>query len=174
MKYKIGFKIKLTVFLHILLLNYSVSSFALEIDREKPVHISADKVTIDEKSGISRYMGNVKIEQGSMLLIGEKVTVYQPDGKLDKIIVDGTPAKFKQLSDKNNQEISASAIKLIYYTISEKLILTGEASLKQGQNSFSGHTIEYDTRNSTVTANTDDDKKQRVNAVITPKSIENK
>ncbi len=157
-----------------MLLSYTVNCLALEIDREKPVHISADKVTIDEKSGLSSYMGNVKIEQGSMLLTGEKVTVYQPDGKLDKIIVDGTPARFKQLSDKNNQEISASAIKLIYHTISEKLILTGEASLRQGQNSFSGHVIEYDTRNSTVTANTDNDKKQRVNAVITPKSIEKK
>ncbi len=150
------------------------SSNALEIDREKPVHISADKVTIDEKTGISNYIGNVSIEQGSMKLTGEKVSVYQHDGKLDKIIVTGSPAKFKQLSDKNNQEITATAKTLNYHTINEKLILTGDANLEQGPNSFSGHIIEYDTRNSTVTANTDSEKKQRVNAVITPKSIEKK
>jgi len=154
------------------LIIFSSNSLALEIDREKPVHISADKVTIDEKTGVSKYMGNVKISQGSMQLTGEHVTVYQPEGKLDKIIVNGAPAQFKQLSDKNNLEITATALKLLYYTISEKLILTGNAKLVQGQNSFSGHVIEYDTRNSTVTANTDDDKKQRVNAVITPNSLE--
>jgi len=150
------------------------SAFALESDRDKPVHINADKVSIDEKTGISNYSGNVIIEQGSMKLTGDKVTVFQPDGKLDKIVVLGNPAQFKQLSDKNNQEIRATAKILQYHTINEKLILKGNASLKQGQNSFSGHVIEYDTRNSTVTANTDSDKKQRVNAVITPKSAENK
>ncbi|MFV2060484.1 MAG: lipopolysaccharide transport periplasmic protein LptA [Gammaproteobacteria bacterium] len=171
MKYNVK-KYKLRYLLLINMLAITTSSLALEIDREKPVHISADKVTIDEKTGISNYMGNVSIEQGSMKLTGDKVTVYQPDGKLDKIIVNGSPAKFKQLSDQNNQEITATAKVLNYHTINEKLILTGEARLTQGPNSFSGHIIEYDTRNSTVTANTDDDKKQRVNAVITPKSIE--
>lgn len=166
-----NFKHKITFSMLVLLFIFSSNMMALEIDREKPVHISADKVSIDEKTGISNYTGNVKITQGSMLLTGEKVIVYQPDGKLAKIIVNGVPAQFKQLSDKNNQEITATAIKLIYHTINEKLILTGNASLKQGQNSFSGHIIEYDTRNSTVTANTDGEKKQRVNAVITPKSV---
>lgn len=153
----------------IVLFTISTNTYALENDREKPVHISADKVTINEKTGISNYIGNVKISQGSMILTGEKVIVYQPDGKLDNIIVTGSPAQFKQLSDINNQEITATAKELKYQTIDEKLILTGEASLKQGQNSFTGHKIEYDTRNSTVTANTDSDKKQRVNAIITPK-----
>lgn len=165
-------KFLLPIAIIVLWLGFTINGFTLEIDREKPVHISADKVSIDEKTGFSSYMGNVKISQGSMLLKGDKVTVYQPNGKLDKIIVNGTPAQFKQLSDKNDQEIIAQALELIYYTITEKLILTGESSLKQGQNSFSGHIIEYDTRNSTVTANTDGDKKQRVNAVITPKSNE--
>ncbi len=172
MKNIMNLKSTLGISLVFTLLGLTINSFALEIDREKPVHISADKVSIDEKTGFSSYMGNVKISQGSMLLTGDKVTVYQPDGKLDKIIVNGVPAQFKQLSDKNNQEITAQALELIYYTITEKLILTGESSLKQGQNSFSGHIIEYDTRNSTVTANTDGDKKQRVNAIITPKSNE--
>jgi lipopolysaccharide export system protein LptA len=167
MKYKLQYALLMS------LLAINSISLALELDREKPVHISADKVTIDEKTGISSYIGNVSIEQGSMKLTGEKVMVYQPDGKLDKIIVNGTPAKFIQLSDQNNQEITATAKMLNYHTINEKLILTGEARLTQGPNSFSGHIIEYDTRNSTVTANTDSEKKQRVNAVITPKSIEN-
>jgi len=172
MKYRMIFNQQFTAMLFLSLFVFSANCIALEIDRDKPVHISADKVSIDEKTGISSYTGNVKISQGSMVLTGEKVIVYQPDGKLNNIIVHGAPAMFKQLSDNNNQEITASAKKLQYQTITEKLILTGDANLKQGQNSFSGHIIEYDTRNSTVTANTDFDKKQRVNAIITPKPTE--
>lgn len=153
-----------------LVLVYSPDSvLALESDRNKPVHIRADNVKINEKTGISIYTGDVKITQGSMSLFGSKVTVVQLDGELKQITVLGQPARFTQLADSNNQTIVATALQLEYFTLNEQLILTGSAVLKHGQNRFSGQRISYNTRNSTVTASAGDNSDERVNAIIVPK-----
>src|SRR3990167_8526722 len=51
---------------------YTPASFAERADRDKPIHLEADQVLIDDAQQISTFTGNVKLTQGTMLIRGDK------------------------------------------------------------------------------------------------------
>lgn len=150
------------------LILFSCQTYALEKDKTQPIYIEANQVDMAEKSGISTYSGNVKLEQGSIKINADSITVYTQDKKLQRIIATGAPALFSQQPDKNSNEVIASAQLVEYSSIHGKLILSGDAKMKQGANSFSGNKIEYDTINDVLSAKSSKNRNQRVKAVIQP------
>lgn len=154
--------------LSIPLLLIPLSSHALSEDRNQPIKIKADSVTINEKTGISIYKGNVVFTQGSLILNGSKIVIHQPDGNVSKILVDGQPATFQQQQDNSPDIVHAKAGKMKYITKDERVYLSQNASISQGDNLLEGNEIEYNTRNSTVTAKKSSDNKNRVHVVIEP------
>lgn len=152
----------------LLLLLANSQGFALKTDRHQPITIQADHVQLDEKKGTSEYTGNVHFTQGSIVLKGDKVIIYQPNGSLESVIVYGRPASFEQQSDLQPDKVNALAEKMEYIAKQQKVLLTTNASVWQGQNRLSGDYIEYDTTKSTVTASKEDDSDKRVRAIIEP------
>ncbi len=149
-------------------------SFALSSDRNQPIKIKADNVTLNEKTGVSIYNGNVIFTQGSLILKGSKIVIHQPDGKVSKIIVTGKPASFQQQQDNVKQLVRAKAGKMEFITDDERVYLSQNASVSQGENLLKGEQIEYNTRNSTITAQKGSGKKNRVHAIIEPDKEEPK
>lgn len=143
-------------------------SFALSSDHTEQIKIKADSVTINEKTGISTYLGNVLFTQGSLIINGTKVIIHQTKNALSKIIVHGTPATFQQEQDDSPNIIHAKAGKMTYITKDERVYLETDASVSQGDNLLTGNEIEYNTRSSTVTAKKGSDGGNRVNVVIEP------
>lgn len=141
---------------------------ALENDKTRPIFIEANQVDMAEKSGISTYSGNVKLEQGSIKINADSITVYTQDKKLQRIIATGAPARFSQQPDKKSDEVFASAELVEYSSTDGKLILQGNAKMQQGANLFSGNKIEYDTINDTLSAKSSTKNNQRVKAIIQP------
>ena len=127
-------------------------TFALSSDRNKPIKIKADSVTINEKTGISRYAGRVSFTQGSLILKGSEIIIHQPEGNVSQIIV------------------TAKAGKMKYVTKDEKVYLSQNASVAQGDNLLKGNEIEYNTRTSTVTAQKSQNNTNRVHVVIEPEN----
>ncbi len=155
-----------------LLLLTPIKSFALSEDANKPININADSVSINEKTGISIYLGNVTFVQGSLILNGSKIVIHQPDGTVTKILVDGKPATFQQQQDDSPDIVHAKAGKMKYVTKDERVFLKQNASVWQGENLLKGNEIEYNTRNSTVTAQKSSDNTNRVHVVIEPNKKE--
>lgn len=120
-------------------------------DAEQPVHIEADSVEIREKDGLSIYRGHVKITRGSMNIQGELIHIHSNDDGLEKITVQGDPARFSQLNDAN-QEVSAESGDMNYDADSGILVLKKDAILIQHQNRFTSQHIIYDTRKDVVKA----------------------
>jgi len=143
-------------------------SYALQQDHKEPVHIQANHVFLDEKQGTSEYTGNVVFTQGSLILKGDKIIIYQPQGILESVLVYGDPASFEQQSDTQPEKVHALAEKMEYITEQQKVFLTTNASVWQGKDRLSGDYIEYDTIKSTVTASKEDDSDSRVRAIIEP------
>ncbi|MDO8810605.1 MAG: LptA/OstA family protein, partial [Gallionella sp.] len=56
---------------------YTPTSFAEHADRDKPIHLEADQVRIDDAQQISTFIGNVKLSQGTLLIRGDKIVVTQ-------------------------------------------------------------------------------------------------
>jgi len=144
--------------------------WALRSDREQPIDIKADRVEINEKNEVSEYIGNVHLKQGSLDIKADKITVYLNKGRLTKIAITGNPATFKQQPEDNQDLVESSAQYMEYFASKEHLVLKNSAKVVQGGNHFSGDFIEYDTLNSTVKANKDEDSDSRVHAIIQPGS----
>ena len=149
-------------------LTVSAPGYALRSDRDQPIDIQADRVEIKEKEETSEYIGNVRLTQGSLDIRADKVTVFLKSGRLIKILIIGNPAVFKQKPENNKDIVKSSAMHMEYFANREHLILKTNASVVQGDNHFSGDFIEYDTLNSTVKANKDEDSGSRVHAIIKP------
>lgn len=153
----------------ILLSLFVSTASALESDREQPVHIRADSVEIDERQGVSHYRGNVQLDQGTLSIRADRMTVHQTGREIERILIDGTPARFSQLPDDAEVPVEAQARHMTYLGGAGQLELEGEARVEQEGNTFSGNVIVYDTGRSTVKASRsggEDD--ERVRVIIQP------
>lgn len=144
--------------------------YALSGDRKQPIHIDADRMIAEESKGYSHYFGNVHITQGSLKIDADEVYIYLVDGLLNKLIIIGTPAKLQQIPDNSTEVVYSRARRMEYFANTDRLILMKDAEVWQGGNHFSGEHIEYDTRNSRVSANSEGKESGRVRAVIVPKN----
>jgi lipopolysaccharide export system protein LptA len=144
------------------------SLHALESDRLKPINITSDRITVDQKKGFSHYQGNVILTQGTLKVTGSDVTIYLEKKQLRQIIIIGNPATLKQKPAEDQPEINSRAGRMEYDLHKDMLLLTDNAQVEQGQNRFSGDYIRYNTRTSVVRARQDADKKTRVNITIVP------
>lgn len=154
------------------LLLASPVSTARTADAEQPIHIEADSVEIREQEGISIYRGGVRISRGSMVIRGELIVIHNTPAGLEKIVVEGQPASFRQLNDLD-EEISAQSLNMTYVADSGQLVLKQQAVLEQKQNKFTSEHIIYDTRKDIVQAGeteqpSGDESPQRVTITIQP------
>ncbi len=154
----------------ILLILQISSVYALSSDRNKPIKLSADHVSIDNTNGVSVYTNNVTMTQGTLEIKGDKLVVHTDENnKLEKVTVTGKLATYKQLPDNKKTNINATAKKIEYtYSGIELVILYDQASLWQENNKFSGDKIEYQVMNDVVTASSKDE--HSVIVIINPET----
>ena len=156
----------LTVFI------YSSYAIALESDAKQPIVIDSNGATYDEKSEFSTYNGNVVATQGSMRVNSDKLVVHFKEGEAEKLVFSGKAAKFKQTPSIGGKDITGQAMIGEFYPKRNLLVLIDDATVWQGNGTYSSNYIEYDIKSSLVKAgdkNTTDNSKQRVHVVIQPK-----
>lgn len=159
-----------TLILFILLI-ISQGTLALSTDRNQPITIEANKATIDDASGTAIYEGNVVIMQGSIRMTANKVTLnYTAKQTLDKVVAEGEPVHFKQSPDGDKADINAKANRMEYFASKNTIHLTQGAELWQGQDSFAGEHITYNTHDGIITANKGKNETGRVKVTIQPLS----
>src|SRR5512139_2977318 len=105
---------------------------AEKADRDKPVNLEADSVTLDDIRKISVYEGNVVLSQGTLMLRADRVQVTQNAGGLDKVTATGRPVAFRQKIDGRDEFIEGFANRIEYDSGKSQLELIGEAQLRRG------------------------------------------
>lgn len=158
----------LPLLLAVLLSLSAPAVLALSSDKDKPIDIVADSVDINEGRGTSTYTGNVEINQGTIRVNADKVVVLHKPGQPRAIDATGEPARFRQLPDNSKQYVTGNALKLHYRLDSEELVLTGNAQLKQGKDTFASDKIVYDRTRAVVKAGAAAQGKDRVRVTIQP------
>ncbi|MGV6826533.1 MAG: lipopolysaccharide transport periplasmic protein LptA [bacterium] len=146
----------------------SQAAMALSTDRDQPVEVVADSVEIDEAAGTSIYIGEVEINQGSIQLLADKVTVFYQQSKVQRLLAEGKPVKFRQLPDDSKEYVKGRGNRVEYMVQTEELILTDNAVLTQGKDSFSSDRIVYDRHQAKLKAGAAAQGKQRVRVTIQP------
>ena len=142
---------------------------ALPDDREQPIHISADEALRDEKKGVTVYSGNVQMDQGSMHIEADRVTIYHVEADADKIVAWGRPAKMRQQPDLEKGLVHAHALIIEYYQREQKVLLREEARIEQDGAIVTGDTIDYFIAQELVKADSDETREgNRVQVVIPP------
>lgn len=161
---------KATLLLSLLpiLLLYSQGSHGTEGDRLQPITIEADRVTIDDRKGISTYQGQVKLNQGSLEVTAEWVMVRKPGDQVDYVDSKGQPVRFHQQGDSPKETVRGFANRIEYDLPKKTITLTGDAHLWQEQDEFSGETITYNFVSRRVKAQSDD-AGGRVRVIIKPR-----
>ncbi len=146
--------------------------FALSTDKQKDIEIEADSAEMDDLKGITIYRGNVIVTQGSIRMTGHTMTVYFDDNDdMELVIMQGSPATYRQLPDNSEKYDEAEALQMEYYALKDYIILIDNAVVTKPDGSrMSGKRIEYDTvlsktiaKGSTKTTSTTNDGKAEKN-----------
>lgn len=119
-------------------------AWALPQDADQPIHIRADAAEMDQGTDQIVYRGGVRVDQGTLRVDADQITVQYEDQKVIRIVAQGQPASYRQQLDKPEGEVVAEATTIVYLTREERLELQGTASLSQQGNEISGDTILYD------------------------------
>jgi len=155
--------------LSLLLILSSTQLSALESDSEQPITIDSNTATYDDTTSTSIYTGNVISIQGSIRVNSDKLVVYMKDGEADKLVFTGKPAKFKQTPDKGGEDIIGEALTGEYYPKKSLLVLIEDATVWQGNATYSSNLIEYDIKTSLVKAGEKSSATKRVHVILQPK-----
>ncbi|MFP5414679.1 MAG: lipopolysaccharide transport periplasmic protein LptA [Gammaproteobacteria bacterium] len=124
----------------------AATSWALPGDRQQPMYVESDSASRDDRSGVTTYIGSVRVDQGSMHIEADKVTVYMAAGgkDVDRIVCEGKPATYRQ-QPKPDAEIAKAHAEVIEYQVAKDfIVLTRAARLEQGGSILEGERITYD------------------------------
>jgi len=119
---------------------------AEQTDREKPVNIEADRLTIDDVKKESVFEGNVTVSQGTLLLKADKVVVKQDAGGFNYAYAYGKPAYFKQKRDGYEEYVEGQGERLEYDGKADKMQVFTNAEIRKGADEVKGDFIAYDAK----------------------------
>ncbi len=129
----------------LLLLLIPATLHALPEDADQPIHIRADTVEYDQNGNRVIYRGSVQVDQGTMRVTAETMTIDLEDGnKVIRITAVDTPAHYQQQIEVDAAPVKAQALTIVYHTQDERVDLKGQANLEQEGSTLTGDLIVYD------------------------------
>lgn len=159
----------------------ALPALAERADRDKPVNLEADRITVDDVKKVHIFEGNVQLIQGTLIIRTEKLVVTQDSEGFQKGVAAGGEAglaHFRQKREGKDEYVEGEAERIEHDGKAEKTEFFLRAHVKSGQDEVRGQYISYDgkTENYLVTsgpagtvAPTVPGKDSRVRAVIQPK-----
>lgn len=146
-------------------------------DRDKPIQLEADHVTVDDAKQISIFTGNVVLTQGSMIIRGDRLEVRQDKNGFSQGTTWGNLAYIRQKREGMDEYVEGWAERIEYDGRADKVQMFNRAILKRGDDEVRGTYISYDVTTeffqvdggSTKTAKGATGGDGRVRAVINPK-----
>jgi len=161
----------------IVLMLISATALAEKADRDKPIDLEADTVTVNDAKKTSIYTGNVILTQGTLVIRGDKLVVREDKEGFQHSTSYGNPTTFKQKREGKNEYMEGSALRIEYDGRMDKVQLYTKAWVKRGEDIVHGDYIMYDANseyaevigggNQAVTPATPNG---RVHAIIQPKN----
>jgi lipopolysaccharide export system protein LptA len=115
-------------------------------DRDKPVHLEADHVSIDDAKQISVFEGKVLLTQGTMTIQGNKIVVVQDKNGFAHGTTSGEPASFRQKRDGVDEYVEGYGDRIEYDTKTEVVDFFGNARMVRNQDEVRGDHITYNSK----------------------------
>jgi lipopolysaccharide export system protein LptA len=145
----------------------SAAVSAKSSDRNQPMDVQSDSTDgVMEDNSDSILQGNVVISQGTLEISADRAVIRRGNGDIDKVTLSGSPARMKQLNDKN-EPMNASAASIVYTLSSDIIVLSGNVVIEQPRGSMRGETVKYDLKTGRLNGGGDG---KRVSMRIMPKN----
>jgi lipopolysaccharide export system protein LptA len=148
-------------------------------DRDKPVNLEADQVTVDDAKQTATFIGKVVLTQGTLVIRGDRMVVQQDADGFKYGVAYGNLASFRQKREGYDEYIDGFAERIEYDSKAEKLQMFNRAYLKKSNDDVRGNYISYEIATEFFKvvgggkqAATEGNPEGRVRAVIQPKSKE--
>jgi len=125
---------------------------AATADADQPIHIRADSAELDEARSMVIYRGSVRLDQGTLQVTADTMTIELADERVIRVTAEGQRAHYQQRLVEDRPEVMADADMIVYHTQDERIELRGNARLAQDPNEFRGEIINYDIRAGRVDA----------------------
>jgi lipopolysaccharide export system protein LptA len=126
-------------------LSIAAPAHAEKADRTKPIHLEADRVTVDDAKQIANFSGNVVLTQGTLVMRGDRMEVRQDREGFRHGVMWGKPAYFRQKREGYDDHIEGWAARVEYDGRADKVQMFDRAILKRGQDEVRGSYISYDS-----------------------------
>lgn len=136
----------------------ATSGFGNAQDVKQPVEVTADALSVDQKTGKATFSGHVLIGQGAMRLAADSVTVTYAQGGQDRISALHAQGNVTLASGQDAAEAQAAD----YNVESGNVVLTGDVLLTQGGNILAGEKVTVNLATGTANAS------GRVRSVLQP------
>ena len=165
------------------IVSLATAAHAEKADREKPVNLEADRVTVDDAKKVHIFEGNVVLTQGTLLIRTDKMVVTQDGNGYQRGVATGGQnglAFFKQKREGRSDYVEGEAERIEHDAKLEKSDFYVRAHVKSGQDEVQGPFITYNSRTETYEVNGGKGAKvgtaanptapgERVRAVIQPR-----
>jgi lipopolysaccharide export system protein LptA len=119
------------------------TALAEKSDKDKPVNIEADRLTMDDMKKESIFEGNVTVTQGTLTLKADKVVVKQDASGFNYAFAYGKPAHFRQKREGYDEYIEGHAERLEYDGKADKMQMFTAAEIRKGSDQVQGDYISY-------------------------------
>jgi len=157
---------------------------ALPSDMDQPIEIEANFAELDDEKGVTTYLGDVIVTQGSIRMTGDSLKVLlEEDRQIKEAFLEGTPATFRQTPKIGEEDVEGEAKIIEYYKDKQMVYLIEAAKVTQGKRLTQGHRMNYDIDRNIVTVRSsragmvrrnqvNKQKAQRVKIILPPKEDE--
>ena len=162
-----------------LLIAAALPAHAEKADKEKPINLEADRISMDDIKKVQVFEGNVILTQGTMQILTSKLVVTQDADGFQKGVATGGAnglARFKQKREGRDDYIEGEAERIVHDARSEKTEFFVRGWVKSGADEVKGHYISYDAlteqylvTNAGETKSAKGAAQARVRAIIQPK-----
>ncbi|MBL8418030.1 MAG: lipopolysaccharide transport periplasmic protein LptA [Dechloromonas sp.] len=156
----------------------TLPAFAERADRDKPMQLEANRISIDDAKKIQILEGDVVVIKGTMVLKADKVVITEDKYGFQLGVATGGKdglARIRQKREGLEEYIDGEAERIEYNTNTEVAEFFRRAWVRSGDDQVKGDYIWYDaiSEKYLVTAGKGSDPKgqpARVRAIIQPKS----
>jgi len=148
--------------------------WAAEAQQQQPIMVEADRLEMDNASGVSHYQGNVVMNQGNLQLRANSVTLHSRGSELTRAVANGTPVHLEKTDPKTGEQIKANATNMEYKLTEGLLEMNGKAHLWRDKDEFTGEHIVYDLNKRVVraTGQKTGEEGSRVKVILQPQKKE--
>ena len=142
-KIDLGVRMVRNFFISCLFIFIALPAFAEKADKDKPIEIEADTVTVNDAKKISVYTGNVIVTQGTLIIHADKLVVREDVEGFQHSSSYGNPTTFKQKREGLEENVEGWADRIEYDSLADKVQFFTHAAMRRGQDDVAGDYISY-------------------------------